>query len=63
MRLLLSTARLESCLATIAGWRIGSFTTEVVMRIFVVTAATAAIAMNTSRKGTPSRKSRLPSSL
>jgi hypothetical protein len=57
------TPRLDSCLATIADWRMANLITEVVKRSFSVIAARQGMAMKGSRKGTPSRNSRVPSSL
>jgi hypothetical protein len=58
-----STATEVACLATISGWRIGSFNTNVTNRIRSVTAPMAGINENGSRNGLPSRNSRDPSGL
>ena len=58
-----STATDVACLATISGWRMGSFSTKVTKRMRSVTAPMAGISENGSRNGLPSRNSRVPSGL
>ena len=59
----MSTATDAACLATITGWRMGSFTTNVTNRSVVVTAPRAGMRLKGSRNGLSSRNSRDPSGL
>ena len=52
-----------ACLATSTGLRTGSLSTNVTNRRRLVTAPSAGISENGSRKGLSSRNSRLPSGL
>jgi hypothetical protein len=58
-----STAVEVACLASSSGLRTGIFTTNVTNRIRLVTAPSAGISENGSRKGLSSRNSRVPSGL
>ena len=60
-RLSISHASEPACLATSAGGRIGSLTTNVVNRSVVVTIPSAAVSTNASMNALSSRNSRLPS--
>ncbi|PQM45429.1 hypothetical protein C1Y40_04412 [Mycobacterium talmoniae] len=60
-RLPISAANEPACLATSAGGRIGSLSTNGVNRNVLVTAPSAAVSTNVSMNALPSRNSRLPS--
>ena len=59
----MSTAVDVACLATSTGLRTGTLRTKVTKRRRVVTAPSAGMSENGSRKGLSSRNSRLPSGL
>ena len=59
----MSTAVEVACLAVSTGSRTGSLSTKVTKRSRLVTAPSAGISENGSRKGLSSRNSRLPSGL
>ena len=59
----MSTAVEVACLAVSTGSRTGSLSTNVTKRSLPVTAPSAGISENGSRKGLSSRNSRLPSGL
>ena len=59
----MSAATEPACFAVSTGCRIGSLITNVVNRIVLVTAPSAAVSANGSMNGLSSRNSRVPSGL